>query len=111
MIRRTRETYAFINAHPQPTTSREALAHVLAVYKDEKDERMMVEATRNRYDDGIVTGLTMGDLRALNDMDAARERARGEARKMFAGLMPGATGTNMADEVADKILAAIWNTV
>jgi hypothetical protein len=36
----------------------------------------------------------------------AVERARAQARTMFAGLMPGATGTNMADEVADKLLAA-----
>jgi hypothetical protein len=36
----------------------------------------------------------------------AVERARAQARSMFAGLMPGATGTNMADEVADKVLAA-----
>ncbi|MFI2906719.1 hypothetical protein ACG2OD_00395 [Streptomyces sp. PDY-4] len=35
-------------------------------------------------------------------------RARDTARKLFAGLMPGATGTAMADEIADKILAAVW---
>jgi hypothetical protein len=65
MIRRTRETYAFIDAHPEPSTPEEALAHVLAVYKDEDDARLMVEATRNIYGDGVATGLTMGDLRAL----------------------------------------------
>ncbi len=65
MIRRTRETYAFIDAHPQPTTPEEALAHVIAVYADEDDARVMVQATHNVYDDGVTTGLTMGDLRAL----------------------------------------------
>lgn len=38
--------------------------------------------------------------------ETARERARATAQEMFAGLMPGATGTAMADEVADKILAS-----
>jgi hypothetical protein len=64
-IRRTRETYAFIDAHPEPSTPEEALAHVVAVYKDEDDARLMVQATHNVYGDGVSTGLTMGDLRAL----------------------------------------------
>lgn len=65
MIRRTRETYAFIDKHPEPSTPIEALAHVVAVYHDEVDARLMVQATQNIYGDGITTGLTMGDLRAL----------------------------------------------
>lgn len=65
MIRRTRETYAFMAAHPEPSTPEEALAHVIAVYKDEDDARLMVQATSNIYGDGVQTGLTMGDLRAL----------------------------------------------
>lgn len=36
----------------------------------------------------------------------AVERARAQARTMFGGLMPGATGTTMADEVSYKILSA-----
>jgi hypothetical protein len=36
----------------------------------------------------------------------AFERARTAARSMFAGLMPGATGTRMADEIAEKVLTA-----
>lgn len=44
------------------------------------------------------------------DAEAARGRARAASRRMFAGLMPGATGDNMADEVADKILAAVYAT-
>lgn len=65
MIRRTRETYEFIEKHPEPSTATEALAHVVAVYKDEDDGRLMVQATHNIYGDGVSTGLTMGDLRAL----------------------------------------------
>jgi hypothetical protein len=64
-IRRTRETYAFINANPQPTTPLEALAHVVSIYEATDDARVMVQATHNVYDDGVTTGLTMGDLRAL----------------------------------------------
>lgn len=67
MIRRTRETYAFMEKYPQPTTPEEALGHVVALYEDEPDDRVMVEATSNIYADGVRTGLTMGDLRALND--------------------------------------------
>lgn len=48
-----------------PATPAEALAHVLTVYASEPDDRLMVQATSNIYGDGVVTGLTMGDLRAL----------------------------------------------
>jgi hypothetical protein len=40
--------------------------------------------------------------------EAARTRARGVANQMLAGLMPGSTGINVANEIADKILDAIW---
>jgi hypothetical protein len=65
VTRRTPEIYAFIDAHPQPTTPEEALAHVVAAYADAPDDRLMIEATRNIYGDGVVTGLAMGDLRTL----------------------------------------------
>lgn len=39
---------------------------------------------------------------------AARDAARSEARRMIAGLMPGQTGINLADEVADAVLGAVW---
>ncbi|MEU7240279.1 hypothetical protein [Streptomyces sparsogenes] len=48
-----------------PATPIEALNHVLRVYADEPDSRMVMEATNNIYGDGVRTGLTMGDLRAL----------------------------------------------
>lgn len=50
-----------------PATAEEALAHVLKVYADEPESRLMVEATNGIYGDGVRTGLTMGDLRALAD--------------------------------------------
>lgn len=34
------------------------------------------------------------------------ERARQEARTMFGGLMPGNTGINLANEAADRLVAA-----
>ncbi|MFJ7998976.1 hypothetical protein ACIQ7D_17770 [Streptomyces sp. NPDC096310] len=49
----------------KPASAVEALAHVLKVYADEPDSRLMVEATNGIYGDGVRTGLTMGDLRAL----------------------------------------------
>ncbi|WP_428956208.1 hypothetical protein [Streptomyces sp. cg35] len=48
-----------------PANTAEALAHVLKVYADEPDDRLMVEATNGIYDDGVRTGLTMGDLREI----------------------------------------------
>lgn len=48
-----------------PTTPVEALAHVLAVYDGEPDDRLMIQATSGIYGNGIRTGLTLGDLRAL----------------------------------------------
>lgn len=48
-----------------PATAAEALAHVLKVYIDEPDGRLMIEATNGIYGDGVRTGLTMGDLRTL----------------------------------------------
>lgn len=50
---------------PAPTTPAEALAHVLAIYADDADDREVINATSNIYGPGVRTGLTMGDLRAL----------------------------------------------
>jgi hypothetical protein len=50
---------------PAPATPAEALAHVLKVLADEPDDALVVKATDGIYGDGIRTGLTMGDLRAL----------------------------------------------
>ncbi|MER5378474.1 hypothetical protein [Streptomyces sp. NPDC002553] len=59
---------------PQPTTPLEALHHTLAVYEDQPDSRMVLEATSNIYGDGIRTGVTIGDLRALATMIAGNGR-------------------------------------
>lgn len=48
-----------------PAGALEALAHVLKVYADEHDSRLMIEATNNVYGRGLRTGLTMGDLREI----------------------------------------------
>jgi hypothetical protein len=48
-----------------PTTPTEALDHVLALYADESDDRVMVAATSGIYGPDVRTGLTMGDLRAI----------------------------------------------
>ena len=48
-----------------PATAEEALAHVLKVFAGEPDDRLMVEATSGIYGQGVRTGLTFGDLRAL----------------------------------------------
>lgn len=48
-----------------PATAEDALTHVLKVWEGEPDSRVMVEATNGIYGDGIRTGLTLGDLRAL----------------------------------------------
>lgn len=51
----------------EPADALEALAHVLKVYADEHDSRLMIEATNNIYGQRVRTGLTMGDLRQLAD--------------------------------------------
>lgn len=49
----------------EPTDGLEALGHVLRVYADENDSRLMIEATNNIYGQGVRTGLTIGDLRDI----------------------------------------------
>ena len=51
---------------PEPTTPAERLAHTLAAHEGTDDSWMVVEATNNVYGDGVRTGLTLGDLRALH---------------------------------------------
>lgn len=46
----------------------DAVAHILEVYRDEPDDRLMIEATNNIYGPGIRTGLTMGDLRRIGEL-------------------------------------------
>jgi len=103
---------------PEPTTPTDRLAHVLAAHSDTDGDWMVVQATSGIYGEGIRTGITLDDLRALHAQiiaaetrgDQAHERARLVTRQMFGGLMPGKTGENMADEVADRVVAAIYST-
>ncbi|MFI7096412.1 hypothetical protein [Streptomyces lydicus] len=72
MNRMQRETLA---AHPTPpATPLEALAHVLAIFADEPDEKVVMTATTRIYPEAPWTGLRLGDLRRLLD-DHAHELA------------------------------------
>ncbi|MFI8084345.1 hypothetical protein ACIF6L_26525 [Kitasatospora sp. NPDC086009] len=61
-----------------PTTPAEALAHVVAIYDDEPDDRMMIHATSNIYGPGVRTGLTMGDLRSLHRLSQWNQKGEEE---------------------------------
>ena len=53
-------------ALPEPgTTPIEHLRHVVAAFEICPDEELVKMATYNVYGDGVTTGLTWGDLRAL----------------------------------------------
>jgi hypothetical protein len=56
---------AMVQYGAEPADALEALAHVLRVFADEPDARLMVEATNGIYGNGVRTGLTMGDLREI----------------------------------------------
>ncbi|MFD6149384.1 hypothetical protein [Streptomyces sp. NPDC060243] len=48
-------------------------------------------------------------VEAIDDWrEHARDRARAEAQKMLGGVLPGMTGSNMANETADRLLAAVF---
>ncbi len=64
-VRRTRETHKWINENPEPVGTTENLQHTLKIFSDVPDDRFVVIATSNVYDDGTKTGLTFGDLRAI----------------------------------------------
>jgi hypothetical protein len=63
MNRIRRETAEHLG--PPPANVTEALAHVLRAFADSPDDRMVLQATSGIYGNGVRTGLTMGDLRAL----------------------------------------------
>ncbi len=55
-----------IAKHPHPGDNPAArLRHTLDIYADAPDDRMVIQATSGIYGDQVVTGLTMGDLRAI----------------------------------------------
>lgn len=59
---------------PPPTSPTEALAHVLCAFAQAPDDRMVLQATSGIYGDGVRTGLTMGDLRAIQQQLDNAER-------------------------------------
>lgn len=50
------------------TTPVEHLRHVVAAFQDQPDSDMVVTASYNVYGDGVTTGMTWGDLRAILGM-------------------------------------------
>lgn len=77
----------------------------LEVYDDDRhtDQRAVWELVYNSLGSDFPLAFEM-----RVDSEAERlDRAKGAARKMLGGLMPGNTGNNMADEVAEKVVAAI----
>lgn len=70
---RNRRNYEFIADHPYPGTDPVArLNHVVEVFAGTDPDELAVMATSNVYDDGVKTGLTFGDLKALADLLAGR---------------------------------------
>jgi hypothetical protein len=63
-----------------PTTPTETLAHVLGVYAAEPDNCLLLTATSGVYGDGVRTGLTVGDLRALQAALGGKPAHRGPGR-------------------------------
>lgn len=48
-----------------PASPVEALGHVLDIYEDAPDERVVIQATSNIYPEAPWTGLRLGDLRSI----------------------------------------------
>lgn len=84
---------------PAPTTPTEALTHVLCALGNLPDDHMVVKVTDGIYGKGVRTGLTMGDLRALQDMVDARARHNGPG--LPASDLPGWAVTQLADRGID----------
>lgn len=71
---------------PAPTTPAEALTHVLCALAQAPDDRMVLQATSGIYGDGVRTGLTMGDLRAIQKQLDQAELPTGADIVQFPGL-------------------------
>lgn len=62
----------FQREFPHPGDDPKArLRHVLDLHPNRRDDDFVIEATSNQYGDGLRTGLTFGDLRAIADMIGA----------------------------------------
>ena len=64
----TRAQQDFEQQHPHPGDDPVArLRHTLDVYDNQPDDEFAIMATSGMYGDGVRTGLTWGDLRAIAD--------------------------------------------
>jgi len=63
---------AYTSIPPPGPTAKDHLDHVLAHYADEDRDQVVVRATYNIYGDKLQTGLTIGDLFALQAQIDAR---------------------------------------
>jgi hypothetical protein len=70
----TKHWTAYTSVPPPGPTAKDHLDHVLAYYADEDADRdqMVIMITSNVYGDGLKTGLTIGDLFALQAQLDAR---------------------------------------
>lgn len=78
-------TQDMINKYPQPGDEpRERLAHVNSMFGDDNDVTpagWAIQASSNLYGQGVKTGLTWGDLRALErEMELAETAAANKER-------------------------------
>ena len=60
-----RERHKFVADNPPPADAVSALTHTLKLFAEQPDGEFVVTATSNVYGDGVQTGLTWGDLRAI----------------------------------------------
>ncbi|MEV5595996.1 hypothetical protein [Streptomyces sp. NPDC052496] len=80
-----RDRHAFIDRHPELATADEALTHVLELFADLPDDRLMIQATSGMYHPGVHTGLTMGDLRELSAEPRGRATEDGSGERRIEG--------------------------
>ena len=76
----------------------------------EADDDCLPEHIDRELHDGLHDASFSFYTPRINEEGVALARARQKVRSMFAGLMPGNTGNNIADEVANKIVAAYLGT-
>jgi len=66
MKQRSAEEQRILNLWPDlPEGPLERILHTLDAYRDEPDSMRVLAATYGVYGPGVTTGITLGDLRAL----------------------------------------------
>lgn len=83
------------------------LRHTLAGYTESQDDGMPISCTYNVYGDGVRTGLTWGDLRAILAMIDAlpagtESHPNAGGPRMHTVAMPGAFSTYLTDLMANE---------